>query len=125
MLIYTYLQYNLFYQHDPQSVAPAYLAWGHAISTDLLHWTNLPVALKEYTNPDGSNTSRAAAAARLVDKSVVEVFAQDGATTLTDLVFPRRHEGRITLSADDGSARLVGLRLSDYKPVELVEPVAP
>ena len=31
----------------------------------------------------------------LVDKSVVEVFAQDGATTLTDLVFPRRHEGRI------------------------------
>ena len=55
-LIYSNGQYNLFYQHNPQSAAPGHLAWGHATSTDLLHWTNLPVALKEYQNPDGSNT---------------------------------------------------------------------
>jgi fructan beta-fructosidase len=48
----------------------------------------------------------------LVDKSVVEVFAQDGETTLTDLVFPRQHSGRISLSAD-GAAQLTSFRLTD------------
>ena len=48
----------------------------------------------------------------LVDKSVVEVFAQNGERTLTDLVFPRRHEGRISLRAD-GAARLTDLRITD------------
>ena len=55
----------------------------------------------------------------LVDKSLVEVFAQDGEKTLTDLVFPRRHEGRITLSAD-GAAQLTDVRLTD-----LSQPLGP
>ena len=52
----------------------------------------------------------------LVDKSVVEVFAQDGETTLTDLVFPRQHTGRISLSAEGGAAELTALRLRDLSP---------
>ena len=48
----------------------------------------------------------------LVDRSVVEVFAQDGEKTLTDLVFPRQHEGRLSLSAD-GRARVTDLRITD------------
>ena len=55
----------------------------------------------------------------LVDKSVVEVFAQDGETTLTDLVFPRQHAGRITLTAD-GAAQVTALRLTD-----LSQPIVP
>ncbi|MDJ0365854.1 glycoside hydrolase family 32 protein [Hymenobacter sp. H14-R3] len=49
----------------------------------------------------------------LVDKSVVEVFAQNGEVTLTDLVFPRQHAGRLTLHADGGPAQVSGLRLTD------------
>ncbi|SMB99329.1 Glycosyl hydrolase family 32 domain protein [Hymenobacter roseosalivarius DSM 11622] len=49
----------------------------------------------------------------LVDKSVVEVFAQNGETTLTDLVFPRQHTGRITLTTEGGAAQLTTLRLTD------------
>lgn len=49
----------------------------------------------------------------LVDKSVVEVFAQNGETTLTDLVFPRQHTGRITLTAEGGAARITTLRLTN------------
>ena len=49
----------------------------------------------------------------LVDKSVVEVFAQGGETTLTDLVFPRQHAGRISLTAEGGPAQISGLRLRD------------
>ncbi|MBC6699732.1 glycoside hydrolase family 32 protein [Hymenobacter puniceus] len=51
----------------------------------------------------------------LVDKSVVEVFAQDGEVTLTDLVFPRQHTGRITLSTDGGPAQITALRLTDLR----------
>ncbi|AII51607.1 glycoside hydrolase family 32 protein [Hymenobacter sp. APR13] len=51
----------------------------------------------------------------LVDRSVVEVFAQDGEVTLTDLVFPRQHAGRITLSTDGGPAQITALRLTDLR----------
>jgi fructan beta-fructosidase len=55
----------------------------------------------------------------LVDKSVVEVFAQDGETTLTDLVFPQQHSGRISLTAD-GDARIATLSLRN-----LSQPLTP
>lgn len=51
----------------------------------------------------------------LVDKSVVEVFAQDGEVTLTDLVFPRQHAGRITLNTGGGPAQITALRLTDLR----------
>ena len=55
-LVYTNGEYQLFYQYNPQSADPGHLSWGHATSSDLLHWTPQPVALTEYKNPDGSNT---------------------------------------------------------------------
>lgn len=55
-LVYTNGQYQLFYQYNPQGPTPGHLAWGHATSPDLVHWTPQPVALTEYKNPDGSNT---------------------------------------------------------------------
>ncbi|PNY79304.1 glycoside hydrolase family 32 protein [Deinococcus koreensis] len=37
--------YHLFYQHNPHADVPGHLSWGHAISSDLLHWAEQPVAL--------------------------------------------------------------------------------
>ena len=44
-LIYLNGKYHLFYQCYPEATVWGPMHWGHAVSTDLLHWKHLPIAL--------------------------------------------------------------------------------
>ena len=38
-------EYQMFFQHDPWNSQSEYKTWGHAVSKDLVHWTELPEAI--------------------------------------------------------------------------------
>ena len=52
-MVYYQGQYHLYYQHDPFNWAgAAQKFWGHAVSTDMVHWQELPEAIYPYVYGD-------------------------------------------------------------------------
>lgn len=68
--------YHLFYQYNPYEPVHHRIHWGHARSTDLVHWEHLPIALEPGPGPD-------------VDGCWSGVFVDDGG--VPTLVYSGRH----------------------------------
>jgi fructan beta-fructosidase len=46
-LVYAFGHYHLFFQHNPFANVWGHMSWGHAASLDLVHWNQLPVAIRD------------------------------------------------------------------------------
>ncbi|GAA1855999.1 glycoside hydrolase family 32 protein [Asanoa iriomotensis] len=100
-------EYHLYYQHNPDAPVWGLMRWGHAVSTDLVHWTDRGIAMRP--TPGGPDAGGCFSGnARIVDGQPVVFY-----TGVTGTGYPHR---QVQLRAvADGS--LDRLRLEPATPV--------
>jgi len=92
-------EWHLFYQYNPFGDTWGHMSWGHAVSRDLVHWEQLPLALAE---EDGVMIFSGSA---VVDWQNTSGFGRDGKPPLVALYTGHREghqDQRIAYSNDRG-----------------------
>ena len=77
-LVYHDGEYHMFYQYNPNKDTWGDMSWGHAVSTDLLHWTELPLALPVEKDARGEITQMFFSGSAVVDHANTSGFGQPG-----------------------------------------------
>ncbi|WP_319500014.1 glycoside hydrolase family 32 protein [uncultured Draconibacterium sp.] len=95
-------EYHMFYQYNPNGNEWGYMHWGHTISTDLLHWQQLPIALY----PDEGSTDKerctAYSGSAIVDENNLLGKQSGNNKTLVAFYTSQQCGQRIAYSTDKG-----------------------
>lgn len=95
-------QFHLFYQHNPGGNDWGDMHWGHAVSRDLVHWENRPLAIR--ADPWGEGFAFTGSV--VVDHTNSSGLAADGTPPMVALYTGSSIEGvqdqRIAISVDGG-----------------------
>lgn len=86
-LIFYQGEYHLFYQYNPHSINWDSMHWGHAVSSDMVHWRNLPIAYTPETPIDDYFTGSA-----VIDEKNVTGFFDEGEKGMVT-IFTHRDNG--------------------------------
>lgn len=98
-LVYHDGEYHLFYQYNPNGNTWGDMSWGHAISTDLLHWTELPPALPVEKDAKGNITQMFFSGSVVVDHANASGLGQPGKPAMVALYTAVLPNGRADLPA--------------------------
>ncbi|MFS2218399.1 glycoside hydrolase family 32 protein [Telluria sp. Tellsp104] len=85
-LVYHDGEYHLFYQYNPNRNTWGDMSWGHAVSPDLLHWTELPLALPVEKDARGEPTQMFFSGSAVVDHANTSGFGQPGKPAMVAMV---------------------------------------
>lgn len=96
-LIYYNGEYHLFYQHNPYGWDWGNMHWGHAVSTDLLHWKELKEALFPVNNRDAAFSGSA-----VTDPENTSGFRKNGVDPLIAFYTSTGRGECIQVSYDNG-----------------------
>ncbi|CAI9393370.1 glycoside hydrolase family 32 protein [Microbacterium sp. T2.11-28] len=109
-------EYHLFYQFNPLAPVHDRIHWGHAVSTDLVRWRDLPIALAPSDGPDVDGCWSGV----LVDDGDVPTIVYSGrhgehelpciATGSDDLVTWTKHPGNPVIPAPPADLDIVAFR---------------
>jgi fructan beta-fructosidase len=95
-LMYYKGEYHLFYQHNPYGVKWGNMHWGHAVSKDLVHWKEQPIALYPQRFGDWCFSGSAAI-------MTAKMIGQPGARDLPIIAYTSTGRGEcIAIQDDDG-----------------------
>ncbi len=98
-LVYFDEEYHLFYQYNPKSIEAGNSSWGHAVSSDMIHWKYLPTAI----SPDENSECAILSGCVIVDKNN-DLGKQSGDTkTLLAFYTASGCGQQIAYSTDKGS----------------------
>jgi len=105
-------QYHMFYQYNPNGPFHGTIHWGHAVSADLVHWADLPIALAP---TPGSPDAEGCYSGCAVDHDGVPTFLYSGHN--------RANPGAFQLPClATGDAELLTLTKFDGNPVIAAPP---
>ena len=68
-MVYVDGTYHLFFQHNPYATVWGNMSWGHATSTDLLHWKEQPIAIRQTLNDQDQSIEDIFSGSIVIDKN--------------------------------------------------------
>ncbi|MSZ05680.1 MAG: hypothetical protein F2656_00990 [Actinobacteria bacterium] len=101
-------EYHLFYQHNPFGTKWGHMSWGHAVSTDLLNWKHLDIAISE--DADGAIFSGSAVS---IGDEIVAIYTRHTETNQTQCIATSKDNGRTFTKFE--SNPVLDLDMADFR----------
>lgn len=101
-LVYYDGEYHLFYQHNPFGNEWGYMHWGHAVSTDLVRWEHLPIALYPDNDSKDKDSCTAYSGSALVDHNNLTGLQKGEEKTILLFYTSKKCGQRLAYSNDKG-----------------------
>ena len=101
-LVYYKGEYHLFYQYNPFGKEWGYMHWGHAVSQDLVHWEQLPIALFPDNDSKDKEICTAFSGCGLVDENNMTGLQKGDEKTILLFYTSQKCGQRLAYSNDKG-----------------------